>query len=226
MQTLAILPIKRFEHAKGRLDGALAGGSRRALAEAMLADVLTALRRVEAVDAVLVVTADPTAQRIAEGDGLLTLPDLAESGQTQAISRGVAYARELGAAQVLCIAGDCPLLDPTELDGLLGRPRTAARYAVIVPDRHGTGTNALLLCPPDALEPAFGPGSCARHRELAEAAGLAVEVAELDSLGLDIDTPDDLAELQRRLAARRGGAARTRGTLTQMLRAGSVAGAG
>jgi 2-phospho-L-lactate guanylyltransferase len=226
MQTLAILPVKRFEHAKGRLEGALAGGSRRALAEAMLADVLTALRRVEAIDAVLVVTADATAQRIAEGDGLLTLPDLAESGQAQAVSRGIAYARELGAAQVLCIAGDCPLLDPLELDGLLGRPRTAARYAVIVPDRHGAGTNALLLCPPDALAPAFGPGSFARHRERAQQAGLAVEVAELDSLALDVDTADDLAELRERLARRRGGAARTRGTLTQMLRTGGAAGAG
>lgn len=225
VQTLAILPAKRFDHAKGRLDGALASGSRRALAEAMLADVLTALRRVEALDAVLVVTADPTAQRIAEGDGLLTLPDLAESGQAQAVARGIAYARELGAAQVLCVAGDCPLLDPAELDGLLGRPRTAARYAVIVPDRHGTGTNALLLCPPDALEPAFGPGSCARHRELAEAAGAAVEVAQLDSLALDVDTPDDLAELQQRLANRRGGAARTRGMLTQMLRTSGAAAA-
>ncbi len=33
----------------------------------------------------------------------------------------------------------------------------------IVPDRHGTGTNALLLAPPQAIAPAFGPGSCERH---------------------------------------------------------------
>jgi 2-phospho-L-lactate/phosphoenolpyruvate guanylyltransferase len=218
MQTLAVLPVKRFTSAKRRLDDALAGGSRRALAEAMLADVLTALRRVEALDAVLVVTADAVARRIAESDGLLTLPDLAESGQDQAVARGVIHARELGAAQVLCVAGDCPLLDPAELDALLGRPRTAPRYAVIVPDRHGTGTNALLLCPPDAIGPRFGPDSFARHRRLAEEAGIAVEVAELDSLALDVDTPEDLAELQERLAARRGGAAHTRGMLTQMLR--------
>ena len=62
---------------------------------------------------------------------------------------------------------------------------------MIVPDRHGTGTNALLLTPPDVIEPAFGPGSFARHSELAGHG----RVAELPSLTLDIDTPDDLATL-------------------------------
>jgi 2-phospho-L-lactate guanylyltransferase len=218
METLAVLPVKRFKDAKRRLEGALPGGSRRALAEAMFADVLTALRRVEAIDRVLVVTADAGAQRIAEGYEALALDDPAESGQSQAVVRGAAHARELGAVRVLCVAGDCPLLDPAEVDALLGRPRTAERYAVIVPDRHGTGTNALLLCPPDALEPRFGPDSRAHHEQLAREAGLAVEIAELESIGLDVDTPEDLAALEAQLRARRGGAAHTRGMLHQLQR--------
>jgi 2-phospho-L-lactate/phosphoenolpyruvate guanylyltransferase len=222
METLAILPVKRFDSAKRRLDPALAGGSRRALAEAMFADVLTALRRVEAIDRVLVVSADPAAQRIAEGYDALAIHDPAESGQDQAALRGAAHARELGASQVLCVAGDCPLLDPAELDRLLGRPRASERHVVVVPDRHGTGTNALLLCPPDALQPRYGPDSFARHLRLAQEAGVAAEVAEVDSLALDVDTPEDLAELQERLAASRGGAAHTRGMLQQMQRTSAV----
>jgi 2-phospho-L-lactate/phosphoenolpyruvate guanylyltransferase len=218
METLAILPVKRFKNAKRRLEDALPSGSRRALAEAMFADVLTALRRVEAIDRVLVVSADPAAQRIAEGYDALAIDDPAESGQNQAVVRGAGHARELGAAQILCLAGDCPLLDPAELDGLLGRPRTAGRFGVIVPDRHGTGTNALLLCPPDALAPRYGSDSFARHTQSAEEAELPLEVAELPSIALDVDTPEDLAALQERLAAQRGGAAHTRGMLHQMLR--------
>jgi 2-phospho-L-lactate/phosphoenolpyruvate guanylyltransferase len=218
MQTVAILPMKRFASAKRRLEAALAGGARRALAEAMFSDVLTALRRVRAIDQILVVSADPGAQRIAEGYGVRALDDPAESGQDQAVVRAAGVARELGAAQVLCVAGDCPLIDPAELETLLGKPRTAERFAVIVADRHGTGTNALLLSPPDALEPRYGPGSFQRHLELAQAAGVPAEVAEVASLALDVDTPDDLAALQRQLAARRGGAAHTRGMLHQLQR--------
>ena len=218
METLAILPVKRFKNAKRRLEDALPSGSRRALAEAMFADVLTALRRVEAIDRVLVVSADPAAQRIAEGYDALAIDDPAESGQNQAVVRAAGHARELGAAQILCLAGDCPLLDPVELDGLLGRPRTAERFGVIVPDRHGTGTNALLLCPPDALAPRYGSDSFARHTQLAAELELPLEVAVLPSIALDVDTPEDLAVLQEQLAAQRGGAAHTRGMLHQMLR--------
>ncbi len=218
MQTVAILPVKRFAQAKRRLEEALPSGARRALAEAMFSDVLTALRRVSAIDEILVVSADPGAQRIAEGYGARAIDDPAESGQDQAVLRGVGVARELAAAQVLCLAGDCPLLDPAELETLLGKPRTAARFAVLVADRHGTGTNGLLLSPPDALEPRYGPGSFRRHLELAQAADVPTEVVEVASLALDVDTGDDLAALQERLASRRGGAAHTRGMLHQLQR--------
>lgn len=218
MQTVAILPVKRFTHAKRRLEAILPGGTRRALAEAMFTDVLTALGRVAAIDVVLVVSADPGAQRIAEGYGARAIDDPAESGQDAAVVRAAGVARELGAAQVLCLAGDCPLVDPAEIDVLLGKPRTAERYAVIVADRHGTGTNGLLLSPPDALPPRYGPGSFARHLHLAQEAGVQTEVAEVPTLALDVDTPEDLAALQEQLAARRGGAAHTRGMLHQLQR--------
>jgi 2-phospho-L-lactate guanylyltransferase len=89
---------------------------------------------------------------------------------------------------------------------------------VIVPDRHGDGTNALLLTPPDALTPSFGEASRQRHFDLAVAQGSVPEVIEVPSLALDIDTPEDLEVLQAALAANRGGAAHTRGMLNQMAR--------
>ena len=84
---------------------------------------------------------------------------------------------------------------------------------MIVPDRHGAGTNALLIAPPEAVEPAFGPGSFARHAALAHAAGARVRIGRLPSLELDVDTPGDLAALRAALAARAGGAPRTRALL-------------
>ena len=95
-----------------------------------------------------------------------------------------------------------------------------------MPDRHGTGTNALLLRPPAAIEPSFGPGSFERHRRAAEAAGVSYSTERLPSLMLDVDTGDDLAELIRALEDRRGQAPHTRGALRQLdrLRVAACAG--
>ena len=100
---------------------------------------------------------------------------------------------------MLLVPGDCPSLDPAEVAALLAGARDAG--VVIVPDRHGTGTNALLLTPPDVLAPAFGPDSFARHVSRAAAAGTTVRVAHAASLELDVDTPGDLAALRDRARA-------------------------
>jgi 2-phospho-L-lactate guanylyltransferase len=110
-------------------------------------------------------------------------------------------------------------LDPAELDALLGAKGPTSGHTrmgssvVIVPDRHGTGTNGLLLSPPDAIAPSFGPDSCERHRALALEAGIEARLARPASLLLDIDTGADLAELRARLAAHDGGATQTRAVL-------------
>ena len=86
----------------------------------------------------------------------------------------------------------------------------------IVPDRHGSGTNALLLTPPDVIEPSFGPDSRARHEQLAAAAGVACDVVGVETLAIDVDTAEDLEVLRVALANRRGGAAHTRGMLSRV----------
>jgi 2-phospho-L-lactate/phosphoenolpyruvate guanylyltransferase len=117
---------------------------------------------------------------------------------------------------VLLVPGDCPALDHDELSSLLaaaGEPP----LVTIVPDRHGTGTNALLIAPPEAIVPAFGPGSFARHAARAHAGGATVKVRELRSLGLDVDTPGDLAALRAALAASPEAAVRTRAVLERLV---------
>jgi 2-phospho-L-lactate guanylyltransferase len=219
MNTLAILPIKSFGQAKQRLQQELDPSPRRALAEAMFSDVLVALRRAQRVDQMLVVSADHGAQRIAAGYGAMVL-DGPDQGHNDAAARGVARGIELGAQRVLLVPGDCPVLDPAELDALIDRT-TANPSALIVPDRHGTGTNALLLTPPDALGPSFGPESHARHKRHALAAGVDAETVVIPSLALDIDTPEDLAAVEELLEGTRGGAAHTRGMLRQLFRSRS-----
>lgn len=217
MPTLAILPIKTFSEAKRRLRLDLNAEDRRALVEAMFYDVLVALRRVSELHGIVVVSGDHTAQQIAAGYGTTVVED-DERGHNAAATRGIRTALEVGAERVLLVPGDCPAVDPRELEALLAHP--ASRPSVlVVPDRHGTGTNGLLLAPPDALIPSFGLDSRRRHLADSTAAGVAAEVVDLPSLALDVDTADDLTALQQRLDTTHGGAAHTRGMLSQLMRA-------
>jgi 2-phospho-L-lactate guanylyltransferase len=220
MRTAAVMPVKSFPRAKQRLGEALGGGDRRTLAAAMVGDVLAALAAVPELDDVIVVTAESRAAEAAGQTGAHVVHDPEESGQSAAAARGIAAALERGAERVLLVPGDCPALAPDELSALLERVEPPPSV-VIVPDRHGSGTNALLLTPPRAVEPSFGSGSFARHAASARAAGADVKVAPLPSLGLDVDTPGDLAALRAALASRPGGAERTRAVLDRLTAVGA-----
>jgi 2-phospho-L-lactate/phosphoenolpyruvate guanylyltransferase len=203
----AIVPVKRFAEAKQRLAPGIDDERRAALAAAMLADVLEAIGAARAIERTIVVSGDPLAQEIAASEGADTVPDPADEGHVPAALAGIALAEAEGAGCVALLPGDCPLLDPRELEGLLmGIPES---YVAIVPDRHGEGTNALVLRPPGAIRPAFGEGSRARHVAAAREAGVPFAVEEIGSLGLDLDTPADLVALTRELERSRSAARRT-----------------
>jgi 2-phospho-L-lactate/phosphoenolpyruvate guanylyltransferase len=210
MRTAAILPVKSFARAKQRLGASVAEPLRHELAGAMVADVLRALAQSSAIDQTIVVTQESAVAQAALAQGATVLEDSLEQGQSAAVLLGVRRALADGAERVLCIPGDCPVLDPRELDALL---EITDAQVVIVPDRHGQGTNGLLLSPPDAIEPSFGPGSCERHLALAAAAGASARLERPASLLLDIDTGADLAALRERLRAQTAPAASTRAVL-------------
>jgi 2-phospho-L-lactate/phosphoenolpyruvate guanylyltransferase len=212
MRTIAILPVKSFNAAKQRLAGLLGAGSRQALAQAMFSDVLSSLRHVPGLDAVAVVTSDRVAESAALGERVQVLRDTEQAGQSEAALIGIRYAQAAGYERVLLVPGDTPLVESRDVGRLLALETPVA----IVPDRRGTGTNALLLAPPDAITPSFGPGSFARHVAAADEAGLEHAVERISGLMFDIDTPDDLADLSTALDERRGHAPSTRGALRQL----------
>lgn len=74
----------------------------------------------------------------------------------------------------------------------------APEGAVIVPDRHGTGTNLLSL--PSGLEFVFrfGTHSAQRHVEEARRLGLPVTVLSPSPWSWDVDEPDDIPESMQR----------------------------
>ncbi len=212
MRTAAILPVKRFSEAKQRLGAGVEQELHDALVRTMLADVLEALAATDAIELTIIVSGQPQLPDW-HRPGLTVVQDDLEQGQSAAASLGVRHALAAGFERVLCVPGDCPALSPVELQELLAGQAAEGPQVVIVPDRHGTGTNGLLLTPPDAIDPSFGPDSFERHRSLVLAGGAKLRVERPASLLLDIDTDVDLQALRRRLADSAGGAPRTRALL-------------
>jgi len=207
VKATAVLPVKRFAEAKRRLAAGIDDERREAVVAAMLEDVLEAIGESRSIDRLIVVSDEPRAAARARAAGAEIVPDPGEGGHPDAALAGITRAEQLGAECVVLLPGDCPLLEPRQLDRLLtGVP---ASYVAIVPDRHETGTNALVLAPPRAIRPAFGEGSCARHVVAAREAGIAFAVEELASLALDLDTPADVVALTRELEKHPNRATRT-----------------
>lgn len=205
MKATVILPIKRFARAKTRLVGEIGPPGRALVLRAMLADVLVSLEAAGAVERVILVTGEGRAEKIAMEQAkrgrtpIEVLREPTDRGHSEAATLGIVRAKALGATCAALLPGDCPLVAAGELDGAIGAMEEG-RVAVI-PDRHGTGTNGLLLSPCDAIGPAFGEGSCERHLDRASRAGWTAALAELPSLALDLDTPDDLAAMRSLLVS-------------------------
>lgn len=220
MKATAILPVKRFARAKTRLVEEVGPPGRALLLRAMLADVLAALDKASAIERIIVVTGEGRAEKIAmEHAKRTTTPievmrDPDDRGHSEAAVLGIMRAKALGAGLAALLPGDCPLISADELDAVLGS--FGERSVGVIPDRHGTGTNGLLLAPCDAIGPAFGEGSRAKHLDRAERAGWNAAALDVASLALDLDTPGDLAELRTALAADPGLAPNTAGALAEL----------
>jgi 2-phospho-L-lactate guanylyltransferase len=189
---VAVVPVKSLLEAKTRLAAALDPDARGALMLRTLRGILDALDQ-PGIAARVVVSPDAAVLRAAAAAGASGLRQ-ASVGLNPGLAEARDWARARGAEALLIVLGDLPLLDSGHIAALLGlaeRPGTV----VLAPDRHGTGTNMLLLHPPDAIPLSFGRDSLARHRAAAQARGLRVRSYDDPATALDLDTPDDLAAL-------------------------------
>jgi 2-phospho-L-lactate guanylyltransferase len=196
MSLWAIVPVKPLQRGKSRLGEVLSPEQRAALSRQMLEHVLQTLRQVPEVGQTLVISRDPKALAVARTYGARTMSERGSPHLNRALTRATIVARRGGASAVLVLPADLPALTREEVGELVRRAVTPPVVAV-VPDRRGTGTNALLSAPPGLIEYAFGSDSLGRHLERARAVGARVEVLPLASLGLDVDLPEDLELIRR-----------------------------
>ena len=213
----ALLPVKVFSSSKQRLAGFLTASQRALLARTMFEDVFAVLRQAQemkqGLDRLLVVSAEPHVLWRCRREGVAVLEEREQRSHSDSVKLATRWASRLGATSLLSVPIDTPAVTPREILSLL---RSRRKFpVVVVPSADGSGTNALLRTPPDAIDPRFGPGSCRLHLEAAEARGLPCKVFPSPGLMGDVDTPEDLS---RFLSLQ--GPCRTTELARQFLRAG------
>jgi 2-phospho-L-lactate guanylyltransferase len=199
MTLWAIVPVKPLRRGKSRLAGTLTEDERTALNQELLEHTLKVLSTLKELDQVLVVSRDPQALTIARNHGARTVQEDGQPHLNTALARATVMAQVHSIHGILVLPADLPLLTHDDVLALIDR---AAKPPVVViaPDRHGKGTNALLMVPSGQIEYDFGEGSFQRHCDRAIKSGARLEIVELPSLGLDLDLPEDL-EMIRKLEA-------------------------
>lgn len=188
----AVLPVKSPKNAKQRLAGFLTPEAREKLAWAMYEEVLNKLCTVQGLDRVAVATADKGVASIAQSRGVEVFLEQEQHSHSRSADAASVRAMEMGATAVILLPIDVPLITPEEIESLIS---SADRGVVVVPSGDGTGTNALVRNPPDAIQACFGPGSFRKHCDLAEARGIPLKIVRPPGILFDIDTPEDIAEL-------------------------------
>ena len=190
----ALVPVKAFQDAKQRLARDLPAPRRAAFARATAAKVIATLRAEAGLAGVAVVTGDDGVAAFGRSLGARVIVANGAATLTSAIADATGRLFDDGASAVLVVPADLPLIDRADLQALLaGLDGTAV---TVVPSRDGGGTNGLLVTSKCPGLFAFGPDSASRHRRRAQAAGLSVRTLNFFSLAFDVDTPDDLRDLQ------------------------------
>lgn len=196
-RVVAVVPVRSLSGAKSRLGEPLDPEERADLILALLRRTVGAAVAARRLAGVVVVSMDAELLAAAGAMGAEVLLQR-EAGLNEGLDEArIAVGPE--ATAILVLPADLPAVTAPMVDSLV---RTAAEafaaepdrpVVALVPDRHGTGTNALLLAPPDAIGFSFGENSRSLHAAAARTAG--ATYLELPSpLSFDLDTPDDLLE--------------------------------
>ena len=189
----AAVPVKDLWGTKSRLSPILDPGARAGLTLYMMRRVIRILRETS-IGRVCVVSPDETVLQTARESGACPLPQKS-CGLNPALDEARNRAVDEGAAAFLALPADLPLLSVPDVRALLASLKE--KQGVISPDHALTGTNALLLRPPNDFPFLFGPDSYEAHRRAAAERGLAVETCHRPSLAFDVDTSEHLKRLRK-----------------------------
>lgn len=200
MSLWAIIPVKPLNRAKSRLSSVLSPTQRAQLAETMMRRMLTVLVDTPRITGTIVISRDSKALSIARELGAKTVQENGQSELNPALARATEVVRAWGGHAVLILPADLPFITSEDITNIIELGEYTLTV-VIATDANQDGTNALLVRPAGLMTYAYGSGSYHRHLTIAKYAGAEIKTYQSDTISLDIDTPADLVEYNRRVTA-------------------------
>ncbi|MFY9683959.1 MAG: 2-phospho-L-lactate guanylyltransferase, partial [Candidatus Sulfotelmatobacter sp.] len=188
-----LIPVKNLSAAKQRLASVLDQPARTELAQAMLHDVVATVAAWPRRPSCALVTGDPFAVDLAQQYDFEIIPDPVNSGETGAIEMATSICVARGIDSTLVIPADIPLIQSSELEGILNR--APKEGSVLAPAADGRGTNAVLRRPASLFPLRFGNDSFKPHLAAAQATGKPCIVLHLPGIAVDVDNPEDLQQV-------------------------------
>jgi len=196
----ALIPVKALNAAKSRLASYLSQQQRETLVLDMLHHVVQVLLASRLFERVLVVSPDTRVLEQARRWDAQALKE-EQYGHNSALHAAAVREQAAGAAAILTISADLPLLCISDIQAMVEQSR---RHAVVLaPSQDGTGTNAILMRPPLALPYLFGLNSRQHYQQAANQKKLSSAIYRSIGVALDIDTIDDLHQLREATSIRR-----------------------
>ena len=186
-----LIPCKALAAGKSRLAPMLALEERVALCSRLLNRTLDTALAVAPAERCHLLSADRRAAAQAAELGIRCIWEHEDAG----LNGALAAARDaLCAANAGCELLVLPIDLPLATDASLRRLTAMRGEVIAAPDRHGIGTNALLLRGGAAASFAFrfGEASLAAHRRAAEERGFGFALCADPALAFDLDEPADL----------------------------------
>src|SRR5579883_945090 len=228
MKYSALVPVKRLALAKSRLAASLSPHRREMLVLDMLRHVVSTLCESDLFEQVYVVSADVQVLELVLDWGAEPLREIqpghnpALQAAAQLIFERAAWRQRVQTASgpraflapeyegwrasqgsqslgLLTISADLPSLSQQDVRMLLTCGERS--QVVLAASRDGSGTNAILMRPPLVLPYLFGPHSLSAYIQAARRHQVSYTLVQNAGLAFDIDTPEDVHELEQALRA-------------------------
>jgi 2-phospho-L-lactate/phosphoenolpyruvate guanylyltransferase len=188
LKIVAIIPVKRFELSKTRLE--LTRNQKTVLTELMLKFTILNLKKCKSISSIVTISQDKRVEAISKFYGIKFI-FAKEKGVNSAIWAGDDYCKENKVVSNIIVPIDLIFLNSNELELLFKEARKYQRCSIIVPSIRMDGTNLLLRKPFDIYDTSYDNNSYFNHILSSKKSRAKTIIIRSINLSEDLDTMED-----------------------------------